>query len=96
MDSFNNNHNRLQHLLMETTKPKKKKSVKCSEEIVKIGKIIKKAREKKRLTCAEVGMVAFKNPNMASQISLIERGQLEGVQFMTLVKILKALDNPIL
>lgn len=81
---------------METTKQKKKKPIRCSDEIIKIGKIIKKAREKKNYTCAEVGMIAFKNPNMASQISLIERGQLEGVQFMTLVKILKAVDNPIL
>lgn len=78
------------------TKPKKRKNTRCSDEIIKIGKIIKKAREKKKYTCAEVGMIAFKNPNMASQISLIERGQLEGVQFMTLVKILKAVDNPIL
>lgn len=81
---------------METTKQKKKKPIRCSDEIIKIGKIIKKAREKKKYTCAEVGMIAFKNPNFASQISLIERGMLENVTFMTLVKILKALDNPIL
>jgi len=91
--------NFIQHFLIMETKPKKVKKprkVKCSEEIIKIGKIIKSARQEKKLTCAEVGMVAFKNPNWASQISLIERGQLENVQFMTLVRILKALDNPIL
>jgi hypothetical protein len=88
--------NSLERFLIMEPKTKKPRKSKCSDEIVKIGKIIKSAREKKKLTCAEVGMVAFKNPNWASQISLIERGQLESVQFMTLVKILKALDNPIL
>ena len=96
MDCAYRINNYLQYSLIMEPKTKKARKSKRSNEIVKIGKIIKKAREKKNLTCAEVGMVAFKNPNWASQISLIERGQLENVQFMTLVRILKALDNPIL
>jgi transcriptional regulator with XRE-family HTH domain len=55
------------------------------------GKFIHKERTKKKLSLAKLSQKAFGSPHQAKNISLIERGMNENVQFNTVEKILSAL-----
>jgi len=65
-------------------------------ELVEIGEFIKSERQKNGITLAELGKKAFGNENFASSIALIEKAKKKNVDFMTIAKICKALDNPII
>lgn len=65
-------------------------------ELVAIGEFIKNERDKSGITLAELGKKAFGSENFASSIGLIEKAKKKNVDFMTIAKICKALDNPII
>jgi len=59
--------------------------------ILACGRFIHKERKKQKLSCAALSQKAFGGPYQAKNISLIERGLNEKVQFVTVEKILSAL-----
>jgi DNA-binding Xre family transcriptional regulator len=65
-------------------------------ELIAIGEFIKSERDKNGTTLTELSKKAFGSENYASAIALIEKAKKKNVNFMTIVKICKALDNPII
>jgi len=72
------------------------KTEKKSKDLVKIGNLIKAERKKQKVTLAKLSKLAFGNENFATSISLIERGQKKGVEYLTIVKIVRALGFELL
>jgi len=70
---------------MATKTPKK------SKDLVKLGALIKEERKKLKYSLANLSKLAFGTENFATSISLIERGQKNGVEYLTIIKILRAL-----
>ena len=70
---------------MATKTPKK------SKDLVKLGVLIKEERKKQKITLSKLSKSAFGTENFATSISLIERGQKNRVEYLTIIKILRAL-----
>ena len=67
------------------------KTPKKSKDLVKLGALIKEERKKLKYSLAKLSKLAFGTENFATSISLIERGQKNGVEYLTIIKILRAL-----
>lgn len=65
-------------------------------ELYKIGKMIKKEREERNLSLAKLSDLAFGSKYYASLILKIENGNKPRVEFMTIVKILRAFEIKII
>jgi len=72
------------------------KTEKKSKDLVKIGNLIKAERKKQKVTLAKLSKLAFGTENFATSISLIERGKKNGVEYLTIVKIVRALGFELL
>ena len=61
-------------------------------ELYKIGKMIKKEREQRKLSLRQLSEKVFGNEYYASAILKIENGNKPKVEFMTIVKILRVFE----
>ena len=61
-------------------------------ELFTIGELIKKERTSKKITLKKLAIEVFGSEHFASLIVQIEKGKKPGVEFMTIAKILKALE----
>jgi len=80
---------------METIQSRKEKG-KIEREIRAIGTMIKNERKIQKLSLVQLSEKAFGDPFHNKSISEIERGLRPSVAFMTIVKIMKALDIPVI
>lgn len=67
-------------------------SVKKNKDLVKVGMLIKLERKKKKYTLAQLSKLAFAHENYATLISEVERGLKPQVNYITIVKIFRALE----
>jgi len=79
---------------MKTTIESKKKQGKIEREIRSIGNLIKAERKTQKLSLVQLSEKAFGDPFHSKNISEIERGVRPNVAFITICKILKALEIP--
>lgn len=68
------------------------KPKKVPRELIKIGELIKAERELQKLSLEKLSELAFNHKNYATIISEIERAKKKEPSFMTIIKILKALN----
>jgi transcriptional regulator with XRE-family HTH domain len=63
-----------------------------AKAIKEIGKLILKKRKEKDISQAQLSLMVYGNEHYATQISNIERNQLKGVKFMTILNLLAVLE----